>query len=451
MTVQTDVNTAMEARATIDGEAVGSELRRMPTDMVTAIDVGTTKVCVIVGRKEGAQRVRILAHGTVPCDGLRKGSVSDVAATARAIGEAVREVETATGYRIDSAFVGITGAHIAFENRRDRLEPGSTGSVITADDRDRRLVSSSTSFEVRGRKLICAVRRGYALDGEDGIRNPVGMHTERLEVDTHVVTGDASLIDRLSKAVEDAGITVTSLVLEPLASGLAVMTAGERERGAVLVDIGGGTTDLVGFSRGRVCYTAVIPVGGFQFTNDIALTFNTSYGAAESVKLRYAGTELRPFGREEEITLPVVGRDMDLKVQPGEIGQLTRERAQELTRLVRIKLDDAPIEESVKSRIVLTGGTSNLPGLAELMRRSMSIPVRKGVPQVHGALPDELKDPKYATGVGILLWAVNEYVSPRMEADTGSNLSIEAGRGGFLAGLLGRAGELMRRALFAAR
>jgi cell division protein FtsA len=277
------------------------------------------------------------------------------------------------------------------------------------------------------------------------------MHSDRIEVDTHLVTGAASFIGKLAEAVQSAGIKVRSLVLEPLASGLAVMTPEERERGALLVDIGGGTTDIVGFSKGHVCYTGVIPVGGFQFTNDIVLTFNTTYQAAEDVKLKYASTERQSPSADQEITLPVVGRDIALKLRPSEISQLTRERAQELAQLIRIKLDEDRVDAAVRSRIVLTGGTSNLSGLAELMNRSLSMPVRKGVPEARGAFPAELKDPIYATGVGILLWALDEYVPPKERTNNEPNAGIKAGSTGFMAGLFRQIGRLMPGFFFAPR
>jgi cell division protein FtsA len=219
----------------------------------------------------------------------------------------------------------------------------------------------------------------------------------------------------------------------------------------LLVDIGGGTTDVVGFSRGHVCYTGVIPVGGFQFTNDIVITFNTTFQAAEDVKLRYASTEPHSPAPDRDISLPVVGQDVALKLQPREISQLMRERAQELARLIRIKLDEDRVDAAVRSRIVLTGGTSNLSGLAELMHRSLSMPVRKGVPEARGAFPAELKDPIYATGVGILLWALDEYVPPVKRAKNEANAGTEARSTGFMAGLFRRIGRLIPGFFFTAR
>lgn len=374
----------------------------------TAIDVGTTKVCTIVGEKKRDGGIQVLGYSTVPCQGLKKGNVSDVEATTAAVRESVRQVEAATDHKVASAYVGVTGAHVSFENRRDTLDSPGANGVVTADDLVASPSSLTESIDEPGRKVIHTMRMSYSVDGEDGIRNPLGMHSKDIEVETHVVTGSTAFVEKLVKAVEAGGVRVKSLVLEPLASGLAVMTRDERENGAVLVDIGGGTTDVVIFKNGRIYYSGVIPVGGYQFTNDIAMTFNTNYETAEQVKLEYANIEFYAAGSEEEISLPVEGREDRLNVQRMEISQLTRERALELSQLVKLKIQGADESDDPPARLVLTGGASNLPGLSELMQRTVSMPVRQGLPDMPGDLPHALEDPIYATCVGILLWAGTE-------------------------------------------
>jgi cell division protein FtsA len=246
-----------------------------------------------------------------------------------------------------------------------------------------------------------------------------------LDVETHVVKGDSLFMDKLVAAVERAGVKVESLVLEPLASSQAVLTKAEKEQGVVLVDIGGGTADIVVFRNGQIDYTAVIPVAGYQFTNDICATYNTPYEAAEEAKLNFAHTE--PYGddAEGELTLPIVGRTAKLKVQRRELCQLTRERAQELARLIRIKLLEASNGELSNLPVVLTGGTAKLPGFKGLMQGKVSSRVRVGVPNGRVDVPEELRAPDYATSVGLLLWAPPHAgpVSPengKVEARNGS-------------------------------
>ena len=240
-------------------------------------------------------------------------------------------------------------------------------------------------------------------------------------------------------------------MLEPLASSLAVLTPEEREHGTVLVDIGGGTTDVVVFRHGRVIYSGVVPIGGYQFTNDIALTFNTPYDAAEAVKLKYAGTDLRAAGANEDVSLPVAGQAVDLKVRRMDISQLARERGQELARLIKLNLDGAHLGDPPATRLVLTGGASKLPGLAALLQRSLTLPARQGIPDFRGVIPDELRDPAYATALGILLWAETEHVPELAQEDGSSARAVESGGKGFINEFLDRLSKVMSVARFATR
>ena len=408
-------------------------LERATADMMTAIDVGTTKVCVITGRKRAGGGIDVMGCATVSSRGLRKGSVTDVDATSDAIRRAVEQVEEQTGYQVDSAFVGVTGAHVSFQNRRDKLSPRRDVGVITADSLSgsaRRL----SSVKDPQRQMIQAVRTSYSVDGEEGIRNPIGMHSDNIEVETHVVVGLSELIEKVEKAVQRADVKLASMVMEPIASGMAVLTEEEKEKGVVMVDMGGGTTDLVAFKDGQISYTGVIPVAGFQFTNDIAMMFNTYFEAAEHAKIRYGSAELYSTFENEELEFPVKGRDMRLKVRGNEISQLTRQRAQELAKLIGLKLDKAGLDEETRSRVVLTGGASNLQGMDVLMRNTLSqwttsVQVRRGTPESAGKLPEELSDPTYSTGVGMLLWAAaNDGLVPA-DAEIASNRHTIDGEG----------------------
>ena len=427
--------------------AAGRVLQRATSDMMTAIDVGTTKVCVITGRKR-ARGIEVLGYATVKSRGLRKGSVTDVEATAEAIRMAVEQVEGETGYGIDSAFVGVTGAHVSFQNTTDRLNPTRDVGVITADALTGATRPASSVRDPQ-RQMIQAVRTSYSVDGEQGIRNPIGMHSDNIEVETHVVVGLSEILDRVERAVERARVKMTSMVMEPIASGMAVLTEEEKERGVVMIDIGGGTTDLVAFKGGQICYTGVIPVAGFQFTNDIAMMFNTYFEAAEDAKIRYGSAELYSTLENEDLEFPVKGGDMRLKVKANEIGQLTRQRAQELAKLIGLKLDKAGLDQETLSRIVLTGGASNLKGLEVLMRNTLSfwttsVQVRRGRPEGAGNLPEELVDATYSTGVGMLLWAAANDGPVPVDAEIASNRHTGDGNGrrGGIRNMLGLFGKL---------
>lgn len=387
--------------------------------IVTAVDIGTTKVCTIVGRRTDLGELEVLGYSVVPCDGLKKGNVEDMPATQEAVRASVEAAGEAAGGRITSAFVGITGRHVSFQNRTDPVRWAGEQGVITVDDLRQVPEMVAASSKVDGRKVIHAIPISYALDGHPGIRDPLGMHTDRLDVETHVVTGASEYVDRLVNAVESVGVRVESLVLEPIASGEALLTPAERKKGVALVDIGGGTTDIILYMNDRVNFTAIIPIGGFQFTNDICVTYNTPYLAAEEAKLNFAHTEPDTVRPHEEVVLPVEGRSTPLTVSRRDLCQLSRERAQELMRLVRVKIQDSRIEDTSDLGVVLTGGASNLPGLEAVARRVVSSHVRMGSLDGCEGIPDELRGPAFSTGVGILVWATGEFnmVSAHRDAD----------------------------------
>ena len=373
-------------------------------DLVAAIDVGTTKMCVVLAGRSPSGQLDVIAHGTVPSVGVRKGTVEEVEDAERAVQQAIEQVKEQSGFRVQSAFVGITGTHIAFENRRQTLDAVGQDGVIVRSDLE---IPDDEGVEEDGRRRLHAIRISYSVDGKEGIRDPLGMHIDKLDAETHVVSGEVEFIDRLTRAVESAGVTVAGMVLEPLASGLAVLSREEMVGGALLVDIGGGTTDIVGYKGGRVCYTGVIPVGGWQFTNDIAVTFGTTYEAAEAAKLEYASTEFMP--RIDE-TIPMhMPEGGEARVSVIDLCQVIRERAHDLAQLVKTHLDEADLGDPSEVSLVLTGGASSLPGITALMERQLGVRTRQGVPSFAGEAPDELRAPAHATGLGILMWADEEH------------------------------------------
>jgi cell division protein FtsA len=418
--------------------------------VLAAIDVGTTKVCTIVARKTGPATFDVLAHSTVPCEGLKKGNVVDVEATRRAIRDSLTEVEKKAGIKIQSAYVGVTGAHVSYENRWDSVGWAGERGVITNDDLMRVPGVVANTSAKTGREVLHAIPMAYSLDGKRGIRNPVGMHTSNLKVESHVVTGAPSAVAKLVEAVRGAGIEVEALVLEPLASSEAVLTPEEKQRGAVVADIGGGTTDVVAFRHGSIYYTSVVPVGGYQFTNDISVTYNTPYEVAETVKLEHAHTEPHVVGPNEEVTLSVTGRTVKLRVSRRDICQITRERAQELVRLIKLKLQEAQIGDVARVRLVLTGGSANLPGLRELVHRTLTSHVRIGVPEGHPSIPDELKSPKFSTPVGILLWGLQQHRPKESPATSGNVPGTERGRNLIFSRLFRQIKELIPGGLLSA-
>jgi cell division protein FtsA len=382
------------------------------SNIIMAIDVGTSKVCTIIARREGGRRFSVLSHSVVPSQGLQKGIVTDISATQSVIRESATKAARQAQATVEEAYVGVTGSHVNFENRLDELDWAAKRGVITPADIRRVPTSVAAASAEPGRKVLHALPRNYILDGQSGIRNPLGMHTSQVKVETHVVTAAAMFIDKLNQAVRQAGVSVRELVLEPIASAEAVLTVEERESGVALVDIGGGTTDMVVYRQGTVLYNAALPIGGFQFTNDICLTYDTTYEAAEAVKLEHGTTDPASLGAIADVSLPLAGRVSNRTVALRDLSQLLRERAQELVRLIRIKLTESGYTEASEVRLVLTGGSASLPGLEDMIRRTITRHVRIGSPDDVPGIPDELRSPMFATSVGLLLWAIERQGAP---------------------------------------
>ena len=397
--------------------------------LITAIDVGTTKVCVVVGVKDGYADPEVLAYSVVPCEGLKKGVVYDMEATARAIRAAVADAQKSAGVEVRSAYVGITGGHIEFSNRTDTMDWVGQKGVISTEDMALVPLKVAEAAEVPGRTIIHALSTSYTLDGNSGLGSPIGMHTNSMDVTTHVISGAKGLVDMLMDSVRRAEIEVDGLVLEPLASGRAVLHPAERQGVVALVDIGGGTTDMVVFHNGLPHYTTAIGVGGFHFTNDIALMYDTSYSTAEQVKLEHAHTDPGSASVQEEITIQVLGPAIERKVHLHDICQLTRERAAELAEIIKMKLMEAGIRNTFDARIVLTGGASLMPGLLDLMRRMISSDIRIGAPNGNVGIPDGLRAPSFSTSAGILLWAADQPEAVRRNGAHGGNGAHTNGNG----------------------
>ena len=386
--------------------------------ILTAIDIGTTKVCTVIGERSEMGSLSVLGHSVVPCEGLVKGVIENLVATQISVRASVKEAEAKAGVKIGSAYVGITGSHVSFENRSDVLSWVGRHGVITSADLTQVPDNVAEYSKGIGRKVLHAIPISYSLDGQPGIKDPLGMHTRRLEVKTHVVTGAAAPMEQLVKAVEGTGIRVEGLVLESLASSEAVLTPMEKAGGCVLIDIGGGTTEVIAYRAGSMYYTSAIPVGGFQFTNDICLTYNTPYDCAEEAKLNFASTEPDSVRPHEEFTLEIVGRSTTLTLPRRDLCQLTRERAQELARLIALKLRDAEIADLSEVNLILTGGAAKLAGFEAMLKKILTPRVRIGSPMPLPGMLEELRQPDFATSVGILIWAAEQ---KSKEATNGTN------------------------------
>ena len=373
---------------------------------IVAVDVGTTKICTIVAESEGPNRARVVAHSITPSGGVTKGNVTDISQAEIAIRRSVSAASRKAATPFSSAYIGITGTHVSFQDRYDRINWAATKGVITLDDIINVPRSIATASARSGRHVIHALTRTYTLDGQQGIQNPLGMHTKRLEVESHVISAEPSLVKRLTEAARKSGLDVSALVFQPVASAEAVLTDAEKDEGVVLVEIGGGTTDLIIFREGVVQYTSVLPIGGFQFTNDICIAFDATYESAEAAKLEHGTTDVLGTKPQEEVTLAIEGREWPRNILRRDIAQLLKERAVELLRLIRIKMVESGIENTDDFRVVLTGGSAKLPGMESLVRDNLTSNARIGFPNSRWELPRALQEPEYATSIGLVAWAM---------------------------------------------
>ncbi|HNP72425.1 MAG TPA: cell division protein FtsA [Kouleothrix sp.] len=373
---------------------------------IVGIDVGTTKVCTIVAQVHDSGRVNVLGVGLTPSKGLDKGVVVNIDDAVNAIATSVEKAERLSGYRIGTAFVGVSGRHISSLNSRGVVAVGRGDHEITRNDVARAVENAQTIAMPNQREIIHVIPRAYVVDGHEGIRDPIGMSGFRLEVETHIVTGEVMAIQNLIKSVQRAGVEIDDLVLQTLASGEAVLTPDDKDRGVVLVDIGGGTTDIAVFVDGGIWHTSVVPVGGNHFTNDIVVVLKTPHNTAEYLKLKYGAAIAQEAGDTAADLIEAEG------FAPGErqqishslLNQVLQARAEEVIEQIYNEIRRSGYEGLLPAGVVLTGGAVQLPRFDELMRDMLGIPVRVGTPADLGGLSDSIDTPPYATGVGLLRW-----------------------------------------------
>lgn len=384
----------------------------MKNKIIAAIDVGTTKVYTAVAEVEPDSTINVIGVGLTPSRGLHKGMVVNIQEAAESIRESIRKAEHYSGRKIESAYVGVTGRHVTSLNNKGAVAITRGDKLVRSEDLRRVLQSAQSIIKIpNDRKLIHVIPRNYALDGQIISNNPVGMHGNRLDVETHVITAAVTSVQNLVKCVRSVGVDIDDLVLEPIASSEAVLSVDEKQQGIILADIGGGTTDLCIFREGSIWHTAVIPVAGYQLTRDIAIGMGMPFDVAEEMKKRY-GTVM-PARETKKQSNNEISTDSHGGVSHEDLCNILRARIEELLRLIVLELPHADTQSLVPAGLVLTGGSSNLAGISTLGEQILNMPVRVGAPEdIHG-VTDTLNNPAYATGLGLLLWgAHNNGVHP---------------------------------------
>lgn len=373
---------------------------------IVGIDVGTTKVCTIVAQVQDDGKTNILGVGLTSSKGLDKGVVVNIDDAVNAIATSIEKAERLSGYRIGTAFVGVAGRHISSLNSRGVVAVGSPEHEISRNDIARAVEAAQAVAIPTQREVIHVIPRAYVVDGHEGIRDPIGMSGFRLEVETHIVTGEVMAIQNLIKSVQRAGVEIDDLVLQPLASGEAVLSNEDKDRGVMLVDIGGGTTDIAMFIQGGIWHTSVIPVGGGHFTNDIVYVLHTPHNTAEYLKIKY-GSAIADREVEHESDLIDAESLMageTQKISRHVLNEIIQARAEQLVELIYNEIRRSGYDALLPAGIVLTGGSAQLPRFDELVREMLGVPVRVGVPTGLTGLADTIDSPPYATGVGLLRW-----------------------------------------------
>ncbi len=370
-------------------------------ELIVGLDIGTTKICAVVAERT-ENGVDIVGIGTHPSRGLRKGVVVDIDATVESIKHAVEEAELMGDCEITSVYAGIAGGHIRGMNSH---------GIVAVKDREvsendvRRVIDAAKAVAIpMDREVIHVIPQEFVIDDQDGIREPLGMSGVRLEAKIHIVTAAVTSAQNIVKCANKAGLNVVDIVLEPLASAEAVLARDERDLGVCLIDIGGGTTDVAVFGDGSITHTSVLALGGNHISNDIAVGLRTPFEEAERIKKRFGVATARLLASDDVLSVPSVGGRRPREVSRKILCEIIEPRVDEILSLARQELVKAGLEEQIPSGVVLSGGASALAGMADLAEEIFESPVRLGTPANVGGLQDVVRDPMYATGVGLVLF-----------------------------------------------
>ncbi|WXJ86839.1 Cell division protein FtsA [Moorella humiferrea] len=377
----------------------------MPRDnVVVGVDIGTTKVVAVVAEVTTQGRLNIIGLGETPSGGLRKGIIVDIENTARAIEKAVEQAERMSGCHVTTVFVGLTGPHIGSVNNRGVVAVTGEDGEVGPEDVERVLQAARVIPLPSDRRIIHVLPRQYIVDGYDGIMDPIGMSGSRLEVETQIVTAAAAAIQNTLKSVQRAGLQVEELVLNPLASAEAVLQPAEKELGTVVVDIGGGTTEIAVFSEGSLWYASVLPIGSEHITSDLAVGLRTPLSQAEVIKKEHGCVSMEGINENETVEVQVVGGKEKKRVPRKMLAAIIEPRVEEIFTLVRREIENANFQGLLPGGVVLTGGGALLEGIARLAGAVLAMPVRLGWPENSGGLGDMVASPAYATAVGLVTY-----------------------------------------------
>ena len=376
------------------------------TNLIVGLDIGTSKVVSIVAEVSADNEIEIIGLGSCRSRGLKKGVVVNIESTVSTIQSAIQEAELMAGCNIHAVFTGIAGNHIRSLNSHGIV--AIRDNEVTAGDIERVIDAARAVAIPADQKILHIIPRDFIIDGQEGIKEPIGMSGVRLEAKVHIVTGSVSAAQNIIKCVRRCGLEADDIVLEQLASSYSVLTEDEKDLGVCLVDIGGGTTDLAVFTNGAINHTSVIPIAGDQVTNDIAVALRTPTQNAEEIKVEHACALAQLANSDETVEVPSVGNRPVRRMSRQTLAEVVEPRYEELFSLVQAELRRSGYERQIVAGIVLTGGSSNIQGVVELAEEVFHVPVRVGTPQYVKGLVELIKNPIYATGVGLLLYGLRQ-------------------------------------------
>lgn len=378
---------------------------REAKNLVVGLDIGTSKIVTIVGEIKPEGTLEVIGVGMHESSGMKKGMVVNIDATVSAIQRALGDAELMADCRIHEVYTGIAGSHIKSSNANGMVKI-KDGEVTQADID--RVIETASSVSLPGdQQMLHVLEQEFSIDGQGGIRKPLGMSGKRLEVDVHIVTGAVAAAQNIMKCLHRCGLEIREMILQPLASSRAVLTEDEKELGVCLLDIGGGTTDVAVFTGGAIRHTAVIPIAGDQVTNDIAMALRTPLKDAEDIKIKY-GCALRQLSGEGQIEVPGVGDRGVRMLSRQTLAEVIEPRVEELYSLVQAELRRSGFDDLLSSGVVITGGSSAMQGMVELGEEIFHMPVRLGLPHYVGGLSEVVKTPRFSTGAGLLLYGLEQ-------------------------------------------
>jgi len=378
-------------------------------DIVVGLDIGSGKVCTVIGELGENDQVEIIGIGTAPSLGIRKGVIVDLDQAIQSVRESIEGAERMAGISINSAFVSIAGSHITSVNSKGVIAISGESPEITENDIEKVIEAAKAGIVSSEEELIHTLCREFIVDGQSGISDPLGMSGARLECKVHIVTGSITVVQNLIKCVEGAGLDIEEIIFGTLASSNAILSNAEKELGVLVIDIGAGTTEIAIFVEGGLAYSAVLPVGGIQITNDLAVGLRTSLEEAEKIKISYGSAVENSVSPEKLVEVSSINGKDKYNVSQKYLVEIIEPRVSEIFSFVGTEVRKSGRYNMIPGGIVITGGSSLLPGISEVAEQVLNLPSRLGRPHYEGELADMINDPSYSEAIGLLSFATEKY------------------------------------------